>query len=318
MSEFYKIILLIPFLSLGQKTYSEAEALFYNKQYAISEDVLNASLIHNPNDIKSLELLGSIYIIHEDWDAATLLYQKLIKKDSTNAEYHYQYGKSMGMKATNSNIFSAYMMKNTIENEFLTTISLDKNHIDALWALIVYYNELPGIIGGSFEKAKQYANQLKSISLVDYYLANGYIFEEEKESLLAEKNYLKAVKKGGSINCYQKIISFYKKEKEYQKAISYLEIGHQKHQWNNYNFQIGDISSREKIEFDKGIKYLKIYIENYSSEDAFKLENAYCSLAKIYRFKNDRESALKWIQKSLKENPSFDVAIKEEKLILKM
>lgn len=311
-------ILIIPIFGLSQADYLEAKSLYENKEYTVSENIIKSSLLNSPNDTKSLELLGSIYIIHENWEDATLLYQKLIKIDSSNADYHYQFGKSLGMKATKSNVFSAFMMKNTIENEFLIAVSLDKNHIDAIWGLIVYYTELPSIIGGSSKKARQYINHLESISKVDYYLANGYVFEDENEYLLAEENYLKAIEVGGSVTCYQKLISLYVKEKENQKAINYLEIAYQKHYWNNFNYQIGEISSINNIELDKGIKSLKSFVENYNSEDIIQLEKAYYNLAKLYRFKKDRENALKWIRKSLIENPSYEDAIKEEKLILKM
>lgn len=318
MSKLLKALLLLPFLSLGQAPYLEAKSLFDNSEYAFSENVLKSSLIDNPNDTKSLELLGTIYVIQEDWEAATQLYRNLVSIDSSNAEYHYQYGNSLGNKALKSNVLSAYMMKNTIENEFLTAVSLDENHIDAIWALIVYYTELPGIFGGSLEKANYYINQLESLSEVDFYLANGYVFEEENEFLLSEESYLKAIKVGGSITCYQKLISLYEKEKEYQKAISYLEIATNKHQWNNFKYQIGNIVATHQIELDKGVESLKAYIDNYSSEDSIQLEKAYCYLAKIYRYKNDRENALKWIRNSLDENPNFEDAIKEEKLIMKM
>tara|TARA_R110000787_G_scaffold8495_3_gene28671 strand:- start:549 stop:1505 length:957 start_codon:yes stop_codon:yes gene_type:complete len=318
MSVLFKALLLIPFLSLGQTTYLEAYSLFNNKEYSVSENILKSSLIDNPNDAKLLELLGAIYVIQKNWEAAAILYKNLVRIDSSNAEYHYQYGNSLGKEALKSNMFSAFMMKSTIENEFLTAVSLNKNHIDAIWALIVYYTELPSIIGGSLENAKHYASQLETISSVDYYLAYGYIFEEENEYQLAEENYLKAIDVGESITCYQKLISFYENEKEFLKAITYLEIATNKHHWNNFNFQIGKIAASHQLELDKGAESLKRYLNNYSSTDAIPKEKAYCYLAKIYRYKNDRKNALKWIHNSLDENPNFEDAIKEEKLILKM
>tara|TARA_B100000809_G_scaffold260568_1_gene307747 strand:+ start:551 stop:1507 length:957 start_codon:yes stop_codon:yes gene_type:complete len=318
MSVLFKALLLIPFLSLGQTTYLEAYSLFINKEYSVSKNVLKSNLIDNPNDTKSLELLGSIYVIQKDWKAAAILYENLVKIDSSNAEYHYQYGNSLGKEALKSNVFSAFMMKSTIENEFITVVSLNKNHIDAIWALIVYYTELPSIIGGSLKNAKYYADKLETISSVDYYLAYGYIFEEENEYQLAEENYFKAIDVGESITCYQKLISFYENEKEFLKAITSLEIAENKHHWNNFNFQIGNIVATHQIELDKGEKRLKSFIYNYSSTDTIPKQKACYYLAKIYRYKNDRENALKWIRNSLDENPNFEDAIKEEKLILKM
>jgi tetratricopeptide (TPR) repeat protein len=318
MSVLFKALLFIPFLSLGQTTYLEAYSLFNNKEYSVSENVLKFTLIDNPNNTKSLELLGSIYVIQKDWEEAASLYKNLVRIDSSNAEYHYQYGNSLGKEALKSNIFSAFMMKSTVLNEFLTAVSLDENHIDAIWALIVYYTELPSIIGGSLENAKQYADQLETISAVDYYLAYGYIFEEENDYLLAEQNYLIAIDVGESITCYQALISFYEKQQEFLKAINYLEIAYSKHDWNNFNFQIGKIVASHQFELDKGAESLKSYLNNYSSTDTILKEKACYYLAKIYRYKNDRENALKWIRNSLDENPNFEDAIKEEKLILKM
>ncbi len=318
MNILLKALLLIPFLSLGQTTYLEATSLFNNKEYVVSENLLKSSLIDNPNDTKSLELLGSIYVVQEDWEAATLLYKNLVRIDSSKAEYHYQYGNSLGKKALNSNILSAYMMKNTIENEFLTAVSINENHIDAIWALIVFYTELPGVIGGSTKKAMQYTNQLESISKVDFFLANGYISEDENEYQLAEDYYLKAIEVGESITCYQKLISLYKREKEFLKAIEYLEIAYNKNHWNSFNYQIGEIVALNQIELDKGAESLKNFINDYSSIDTIQIEKAYYYLAKIYRYKNDRENAFIWIRNTLNESPNFEDAIKEEKLILKM
>ena len=318
MNIVYKAILFIPFLGIGQSTFLEAKSFYDNKEYSISENVLQSSLIDSPNDIKSLELLGSVYVIQENWEEATSLYKKLVLLDSTNAEYRYQYGKSLAMKAKSSNVFSAFMMIDEIEYEFLTAVSLDEKHIDAIWALVVFYNEIPGIFGGNSKKAITYSNQLEALSKVDFYLSKGYLYEDDNEFLLAEENYLKAIEVGGSINCYQKLISLYKNEKEYIKAIDYLEIANEKHKWNNFNFQLGKITVSNKIDLEKGEESLKRYINDYSSKDDISIEYAYYYLAKIFRYKNDSENALKWIRKSLQENPDFKEAINEEKLILKM
>ena len=60
------------------------------------------------------------------------------------------------------------------------------------------------------------------------------------------------------------------------------------------------------------------FINDYSSIDTIQIEKAYYYLAKIYRYKNDRENAFIWIRNTLNESPNFEDAIKEEKLILKM
>ncbi len=318
MKYLVRIVLFLPFVCIGQSTYLEAKTLFNNQEFSVSENILKSSLIDSPNDIKSLELLGAVYDRQENWEDATLLYKKLVYIDSSNASYHYHYGKAMGMKATKSNFISAFMLLDNVENEFLKAVELDKNHIDAKWALIVYYTEIPGILGGSTKKALFYADEFKQLSEVDYFLAKGYIYEEGNDFALAEKNYLQAVNVGESITCYNKLITLYENEKQYLKAIEFLELANKKHQLNYFNFQIGKVSALNKIELEKGKDSLTRYLNNYSLIDNEPLEWAYLFLAQIYRYTNDKSNALNWIHKSLKENPTFEDAIKEEKIILKM
>lgn len=318
MNRLLKIVLFMPLFCLGQSSYIEAKTFFNNQEFTVSENILKSSLIDSPNDIKTLELLGAVYDKQENWDDATLLYRKLVQIDSSNASYHYYYGKALGMKATKSNFISAFMLLDNVEYEFLKAVELDKNHIDAKWALIVYYTEIPGILGGSTKKALIYADEFKQISEVDYFLAKGYIYEEENDFALAEKNYLQAVNVGGSITCYKKLISLYENEKEYQKAIEYLELANENHQLNNFNFQIGKISALNKIDFEKGKGSLIKYINNYSLNDDEPLEWAYLYLAQIFRYIDDKSNALNRIYKALEINPTFDEALKEEILISKM
>ncbi len=312
------LILLFPFFVFGQSSFSEADSLFQNKEYSRAELQLNSILKETPNNIKTLELLGETYALQEKWEEAVEVFRKLVEIEPENAEYHYKYGGALGMKALRSNAVSAFFMIDNIEDEFLKTLTLDKNHIDAHWALVVYYTELPGILGGSIKKALKYSEELKTISLVDYYLSKGYVYEYDNEFELAEENYLKAVEVGGSLTCFQKLSDLYETEGSHQKAINTIEEANEKLQRNSLNYQLGKVSAAYNLELEKGENCLKKYIENYTPEDGIPLEWAYYRLAQIFKHKNDQQTALSWINKSLSFQPDFEPAQKEKKLILKM
>jgi len=314
----YLFIALFPFLSFGQLTFSEADSLFQNKEYLKAENALVSILESTPNEKKSLKLLGDTYAAQEKWDEAVLVFKKLIEIAPKSAEYHYKYGGAMGMQAVRNNAFAAFFMIDDVRDEFLTTIELDKNHIDAHWALVVFYTELPGIIGGSYKKAFYYSNELKTISLVDYYLSKGYIYEYKEEAKQAEENYLKAVEVGGSFTCFQKLTDLYENEGEHQKAINTIEKANNKLQRNSLNYQLGKVSAAYNLELEKGEKCLLKYIKDYKPEDGIPLEWPYYRLAQIYRHKNNKASALKWIEKSLNFQPEFEPAQNEKELILKI
>ena len=81
MNKFF-YLLFIPFLTFGQSSLDEVELLFNNKQYSEAEKLIVQYLDENPNNLKSIELLGDAYGNQKKWDEAISEYKKLIDSDS--------------------------------------------------------------------------------------------------------------------------------------------------------------------------------------------------------------------------------------------
>ena len=82
--------------------------------------------------------------------------------------------------------------------------------------------------------------------------------------------------------------------------------------------QIGKVSADYNVQLDKGEKCLKTYIENYTVKDGVPLQWAYYRLAQIFKHKNDKKSALIWIDKALAFNSDFDFALNFRSQVLEM
>lgn len=213
-----------PFLVYSQADFDKAEKLFRQEKYAAAKSIFEESLSQNPNHLKSIEYLGDIAGQTQDWDNAIFYYQKLKKAKPSEANYHYKYGGALGMKAKESNKFKALGMIGDVKESFEKAIALNPKHIDARWALIELYIQLPGIVGGSERKALMYANELMKISPVDGYLSKGHIAEYFNRYKEAEKNYRKAIEIGSSKTTYQKLANLYKnKLKQPEKAKEVME-----------------------------------------------------------------------------------------------
>ena len=203
-------ILLFSMSLSAQSDYDAAQKLFNQKKYTESKQLLELYVKSHPNHYPAIETLGDIAGQQKKWTEAIKQYQILKNAFPKNANYHYKYGGALGMKAKSVSKFKAMGMLDEIENSFLTAAKLDLKHIDVRWALVVYYLEIPGILGGSESKSQKYANELVAISAVDGYLANGYIAEYYKRYKIAEKQYLKANEIGKSKITYQKLYDLYK------------------------------------------------------------------------------------------------------------
>ncbi len=311
----FLFLLFLPTVILGQNPFDEVEQLFSKKQFVKAETIIANYVKDNPENLKAIELLGDAYGHQEKWDKAIEQYQKLVDSQSNNANFHYKLGGSLGMKALSVSKLKALGIIGDVKRSFLKAAELDSKHIDARWALVELYMQLPGIVGGSKKKSIKYANELEALSKVDGYLAKGYIYEYDDEPELAESYYKKAVKVGGSVTCYNKLSNLYESQNQPEKAISTIEEAQNKLQRNALHYQLGKISADYNIQLDKGEMCLKTFVKNHSVKDGVPIEWAYYRLAQIYKHRNNKEEALSWINKALTIRSNFKQALKEKKLI---
>jgi tetratricopeptide (TPR) repeat protein len=205
--------------TMANSDFEKAEKLFQQNKLIEAKSLFEKYLRTNPNHTKTLEYLGDIAGKNKNWDEAIGYYKKIKIQFPKNANYHYKYGGVLGMKAKEINKFKALSLLGDVEDSFLTAAKLDPNHVDARWALVILYIELPGIVGGSEAKALLYSDELMRLSKVDGYMAKGYIDEYFKRYTKAEFNYKKAHEIGNSKTTFQKLYDLYKnKMKQTQKA----------------------------------------------------------------------------------------------------
>lgn len=309
-------LIFLPIVINAQTNFQQAEEYFKQEKFNQAKPLFENYLKQHPNDKKSQEYLGDIAAYDKDWDTAINYYEILVKKEPSNANYHFKYGGAMGMKAMSISRIRALTYVGDIKRQLEMAAKLDPKHIEARWALIEFYIQLPGIFGGSEKKALGYAKELGQISTVDGYLANGYIAEYSKRPKDAEHFYKKAIQVGGSPHTYEKLASLYEKNNQPLQAIETTSKSLKLHKRNQLNYQIGKICAQYNLEPEYGVESLGVYLANYSVKDGVPKEWAYYRLAQIYKNLGKKEIALSWINKALAGNGSFKEAQEEKSLIL--
>jgi tetratricopeptide (TPR) repeat protein len=224
MKKYCLFIFLIPLFSFSQSNFEKAEKLFNQEKYALAKPLFENELKDSPNHIKTIEHLGDISVHLNNLDKAISYYRMLIKLQPNEANFYYKYGGALGLKSQAGGKWVAIRLIGDMKSSFEKAISLKPNHLEARWAMIEYYLQVPGLFGGSEKKAQNYANQLMALSTVDGYLARGKIDEYFERFKSAEKNYLKAIQIGGFKTTYDRLTALFKvKLLQPDKAIKVLE-----------------------------------------------------------------------------------------------
>ena len=213
MKQFLSFLLLFPLIIWSQSDYGKAEKLFEAGKYDQARPIFESFLKENPFHLKTIEYLGDIAGHQKSWDKAIVYYKKLKQLKPSEANYYYKYGGALGMKAKESNKFKALGMIGEVKESFEKAIELNPKHIEARWALVMIYIQLPGIVGGSETKAIKYSNELLKLSPVDGYLSRGQIEEHFKRYSAAEQQYKKAIAAGSTKIGGQMLANLYKNKK---------------------------------------------------------------------------------------------------------
>ena len=316
-----KFLFCFCFLSIatfGQAEFEVTENLILKEQFLSAEKLMTEYVKKHPHNLKGIELLGDAYGHQKKWDNAIEQYKKLVDLSPATANYHYKYGGAMGMKALSINKIKALGIIGDVKQAFLTAAQLDPNHLDTRWALVELYMKLPGIIGGSKNKALDYAKELQRLSKVDGFLAKGFIYEHDKDYPLAEKYYQLAIEEGGSLVCYDKLTKLYQLQKQPVRAIANMEVALSNHNHNNLNYQIGKTAATNQIELDKGVQHLKAYLKHYAITDEVAPAWANFYLGKIYGFQNDKAEGLKYTNLALADDPQNEQFLKLKQALLQL
>lgn len=200
----------LPFVTLAQNDFEKAEKLFVQKRFSQAQPLFESSLKQNPTNLKALEYLGDIQCFSKNWEVAASYYMKLKTLRPNEADFQYKYGGALAMYAKESNKVKAMGMIDDVKSAFLKAIQNDPKHLGARWALVELYLQLPGILGGSENKANQYARELFKLSPVDGYLAKGRIAEYFERYNEAANQYKIAIQNENSKIAYQKLADLYK------------------------------------------------------------------------------------------------------------
>lgn len=222
------VFLLLFTLKMDASDFNRAEQLFQQEKYALAKPIFEKILKSEPNNFKAIEYLGDIAGHYKDWNLALNYYEKLKNSNPKDANYQYKHGGALGMKAKEGSKIAALGLVGDVEKAFLTAVQLDAKHVDARWALVEFYLQVPGILGGSEKKAQKYSDELLAISPVDGYLARGYIQEYFSRYLKAEIEYKKAFQIGKSQTTFQKLYNLYTNKLKQTKKAEALKLAFDK------------------------------------------------------------------------------------------
>jgi tetratricopeptide (TPR) repeat protein len=188
---------------------------FYDAgQYRQAAEALEISLKQNPDDSSLNYWLGRSLFEIPDFSKAISSFERAVKIESQNSDYHDWLGRAYGRKAdenSHSNMPAALPLARRAHHEFEIAVQLDARNIKAQRDLIAFIANAPDALGGGEDRALDQIRTLSAVDPTQGMLALGDLYAVQKKFDQADVEYQKVlVSAPDRVDVYFEIADYYR------------------------------------------------------------------------------------------------------------
>lgn len=298
------LFLLIGSTSLLAQSVDQGIQLFNGRKYSEAKAIL---LPYGEKDAAAAYYLGRIMMTEDTDDKAAQWFERAVQMSPRNSTYYDWLGRAYGRQAQSANKLRQPFLARKTKNAWETALALDPDNLDVRDDLIAYYTQAPGFLGGSKEKARAMALEIKKRDAYRGSLSVANLCAAENDTACVEREMQDVTAKypdSGAV--YASLAAFYSSQGQFDKAFALLEQRLRvKPNELTTLYQLGRTASLSGQQLDRGEWALKAYIAGPPPENAAPPANAHYRLGTIYEKKGAKALAREEYRSALLLNPKL-------------
>ncbi|MEJ7811412.1 MAG: tetratricopeptide repeat protein [Gemmatimonadaceae bacterium] len=308
---FARLTLLVPATIHAQNpassTIEEGKRLFDAKRYADARANLLPIAKANPDDAAASYWLGRSLYEEGNWGEASKWLEKAVKKQSGISDYHLWYAAALGAQAERANPLKQASLAGKIKGELQRAVALDATNLDARVGLISFYIGAPGVMGGSRDKAREQAREIKNRApyLGGFQMAR--VALDGKDSTAAAREYAELVRAfPDSITPYTALFNMLLARNQADSAMATIDRLVEHHP--NYmvaKYATGRIAAVTGKYMERGEAALKAYLSHTPTGNEPSLAAAHWRLGMIREKQGKKDEARAEYETAVKMDPKL-------------
>lgn len=227
-----------------------------------------------------------------------------------NAQAFLWLGNAYGNRIGEVGMLSKMAMAPKLRDAFEQAVALDPTLVDARNALVLFYLQAPGAIGGGIDKARAQAAAIAKYDRAKGFLAQAQIASHEKKPDQAIKAYESAVaSKPGDDSLRLGLILLYQQEKRWADAYNAIR------KWSAESpdavkpkYQLGRMASLSGQYLQEGEAALRAYLKLPRGKEDPASQHAYYRLGLVLAKAGRKDEARANLQAALKIDPKLKEA----------
>ncbi|MEP6551643.1 MAG: tetratricopeptide repeat protein [Gemmatimonadales bacterium] len=278
--------------------------LFNARKYSEAKAIL---LPYGENDAAAAYYLGRIMMTEHTDDKAARWFENAVQMSPRNATYYDWLARAHGRQAQSANKLRQPFLARKTKNAWETALAIDSDDLDVRDDLIAYYMQAPGFLGGSKEKARDMALEIKKRDAYRGSLSVVNLCASERDTVCVERELQDLTTTYPDSGAgYSLLAAFYANQNEFDNAFAVIDRRlHARPNELSTLFALGRTASLSGEQLDRGERALKAYIAGPPPENAPSPANAHYRLGTIYEKKGAKARAREEYRAALLLNPKL-------------
>jgi tetratricopeptide (TPR) repeat protein len=270
-----------------------------------------AAQSNHSDEAKTAFLAGKKALDQNDAKRAVEQLEKAVALEPGSSEYYDWLGRAYGTQAQRASVLKQPFLAKKTRAAWEKAIALDPNNITAREDIIQYYLQAPGFLGGSKEKAREQALEVKRRNAYRGALVIAQVCAEVKDHSCAEGE-LKGVISAypDSSLGYTSLTAYYASAKQFDRAFAVIDARLKAAPADPVAlYSLGRTVSMSGQNLERGDAALRAYIAA-PLPNGPALSNAHYRLGMIAQMRGDKDTARREYQAALQLNPYYKEAKK--------
>ena len=258
-----------------------AVQLYHRQDYARAMQLLRSA--SDTGDAQVYYWLGRVALGQNDAGAAVRWLEKAVSANDSSSEYHLWLGRAVGTKAEHASVLKQPGLAKRTKAEFERALARDSLNLQARVDLISYLAQAPGFLGGSEDRARAMASELRALDPYRGALAQGEVEEDKKHPGQAEAEY-KALMSNypDSAEPAVRLASLYQHDRRWDDAFAVVDSFLVRRPGDPAaQYQLGEIAALSGQRLADGEAALERYLSTSVSEELPSYADAHVRLGMI-------------------------------------
>ena len=206
---------------LQAQSVEQGVQLFNVRKYPDARAIL---LPYGERDANAAYYLGRIEMENDDAGKAAEWFERAVKMNPKSAVYYDWLGRAYGMQAQRASAFRLPFLARKTKNAWETALVIDPDNLDVRDDLIIFYTRAPGFVGGSKEKARDMALEIRKRNPYRGSIAAANLCAADKDTLCVERELQGMITTyPDSPAVYASLAAFYANQKQFDKSFAVSE-----------------------------------------------------------------------------------------------